>query len=194
MRARPGRGFRHQCWEGVSIVTRCFRPRSFLRAFHFESSPFRVLESPDWFKQPLNALAALSAELGALTTLADHLLLGTLLVALSSAIVVYASKHILTPELAFRSRSRLSLAFVLPIVFTAAALLPHLGGGYQFGGSGNAGTPVKARWGEARQGRFIRPPGLRGSSAELAYPGVVLWPEQLSTKLLAAPARSFKNP
>ena len=145
----------------------------------YETSSFSLLESPHPFKQFFAVGAALCAEAGALATLGGHLFSGTLLVAISSAGWVYAIKHPSprTSDESFRSRSRAPIAFALAILFTAAGLMPHLGGGHEFGGSGISGKHrVGARSEEARYDKAAQEP-LEGSAAQDAYAGIVLWPK-----------------
>ncbi len=159
-----------------------------------ETSAFSLLESPHSFKQFFAVGAALCAEAGALATLGGHLLGGTLLVAISSAVWVYALKHLLPriSDESFRSRSHVPIPFVLAILFTAVGLMPHLGGGHEFGGSGISGKHrVSARSEEARHGKAAQAP-LEGSAAQDAYEGIVLWPKQVPTKLVA-PVAIFGN-
>jgi hypothetical protein len=108
----------------------------------FETSSFSLLESPNWFAQFYAVGAALCAEAGALATFSGHILSGTLLAAISSAVWVYALEHPSprTSDESFRSRSRAPFAFALAIMFTAAGLMPHLGGGHEFDGSGISGS------------------------------------------------------
>jgi hypothetical protein len=160
----------------------------------FETSSFSLLESPNWFPQFYAVGAALCAEAGVLATFSGQILGGTLLVAISSAVWVYALKHPAprTSDESFRSRSRAPLAFVLAIMFTAAGLMPHLGGGHEFGGSGISGkqlvsaTSEGVRHDEAARKRF------EGSVAQDAYAGIVLWPKQVPTQLVA-PVPKFGN-
>ncbi len=160
----------------------------------YETSSFSLLESPHPFKQFFAVGAALCAEAGALATLGGHLFSGTLLVAITSAGWVYAIKHPppRTSDESFRSRSRAPIAFALAILFTAAGLMPHLGGGHEFGGSGISGKHrVGARSEEARYDKAAQEP-LEGSAAQDAYAGIVLWPKQVPTKLVA-PVPIFGN-
>jgi hypothetical protein len=160
----------------------------------FENSSFRLLESPNCFKQFYAVGAALCAEAAALATFSGHILGGTLLVAISSAVWVYALQHAppRTSDESFRSRSRAGFEFALAIMFTAAALMPHLGGGHEFGGSGVSGKyrvsamPEQARHDKAAREQF------EGSAAQDAYAGIVLWPKQVPIKLVA-PTPIFGN-
>jgi hypothetical protein len=160
----------------------------------FETSSFSLLESPNWFAQFYAVGAALCAEAGALATFSGHILSGTLLVAISSAVWVYAQEHPSprTSDESFRSRSRAPFAFALAIIFTAAGLMPHLGGGHEFGGSGISGKHrVRATSEGVRHDEAAREP-VEGSAARDAYAGIVLWPKQAATKLVA-PLPIFGN-
>jgi hypothetical protein len=159
----------------------------------FENSSFGLLESPNGFKQRYVVGATLCAEAGVLATFSGHVLGGTLLVAISSAVWVYALEHpSQTSDESFRSPSRAVFAFALAIMFTADGLMPNLGGGHEFGGSGLSGKHrVNAISEAARHRKASREP-FEGSVAQDAYAGIVLWPKQVPTKLVA-PAPIFGN-
>jgi hypothetical protein len=163
----------------------------------FKTSSFSLLESPNWFKQFGAVGAALCAEAGALATFSGHLLGGTLLVAISSAVWVCALEHPppRTSDESFRSRSRAPFAFALAIMFTVAGLMPHLGGGHEFGGSGISAKHRVSATSEARHNKAHNKAAqetFEGSTAQDAYAGIVLWPKQVPTKLVA-PVPIFGN-
>jgi hypothetical protein len=149
------------------------------------TSSFSLLESPDWCTQFYAVGGALCAEAGALATFSGHLLSGTLLVAISSAAWVHALRHLSprTSDESFRSRSRAPFVFALAIMFTAAGLMPRLGGGHEFGGSSGkqriSAASEGVRHDKGARQRFA------GSTTQDAYAGIVLWPKQVPTKLVA---------
>jgi hypothetical protein len=74
----------------------------------------------------------------------------------------------------------------LAILFTVVALMPYLVRGYRFGGSGSAGIHSSvARSQYARE--------QEGDTARDAYVGIVLWPKQEPTKLIAPKVTSGKG-
>lgn len=156
-------------------------------ACSFETSSFSLLESPDGFAQFYAVGAVLCAEAAALASLSGHLMGGTLLVAISSAIGVYSLGHPSprTSDESARPRSRAPFAFGLAIMFTAAGLMPHLGGGYALGGSGISGKHRLSATSQAVRHEQVARQPFEGPVAQDAYAGIVLSSKQVTTKLVA---------
>jgi len=141
---------------------------------------FRLLEFPNRLKHVYAFGAVLCVEAGALVTMANHFLAGTFLVATGSAAWALAFKDNVahysdgTNLIVSRGLRAASLA----ILFTVVALMPYLIRGYRFGGSGFAGMH-----GSEPRTQHVR--GPEGDGARDAYVGIVLWPKQEPTKLIA---------
>jgi len=167
---------------GVSLRTESDRFEPLAQtslSFTNELEAFRLLEFPNGFRPAFAFGAVLCAEAGAFAAMVDHILAGALLVAIGSAAWAYTFRDTLarfsdeTDAIVSRGVRTGSLA----ILITAVALLPFLIRGHGSSGSHFAGS-------QSSQKRSQPPRGF-GDSDRDAYVGIVLWPKQEVTKLVA---------